>query len=224
MSGSIAAWLVGLATPDRPDELETKQLLAAAGIAVPRGLRLAPGDDPAAVPLVGPLVVKLCDPDVPHKTDLDAVRLGVAPAELPAAVTALRARFPGKALLVEEHIQAVELELIVGGLVDPAFGPAVMLGRGGILSELVPDVTFRLAPCSEAEALGMLEELAVAPLFRGYRGQRLDGPALAHIVRTVGDLVLALGDRFDQLDVNPLAFAADRWIALDAALRLRLSA
>jgi hypothetical protein len=149
------------------------------------------------------------------------VRLDVSAGALAATVAALRERFPGAALLVEEHVRAAEPELIVGGLRDPTFGPAILVGRGGFLTELVPDVAFRLAPCAEAEALRMLDELSLAPLFRGYRGRRLDADALARILCAVGGLILALGDRFDQLDVNPLVFAGQQWMALDATLRLQ---
>jgi acetyl-CoA synthetase (ADP-forming) len=217
----VEKWLAGLAREGRPDELEAKRLLADLGVAVPRGLRLGPTDDPGRVPFPGPYVAKLCGAGVAHKTEVGGVRLGLTSETLAEAVGALRDAAPGYSVLIEEEIRGDHgIELIVGGLVDPAFGPAVMVGIGGVLTELFQDAVFRLAPCSEAEAHRMLEELRVAPLFHGYRGLALDAGGLASVIHRISDLVLALGDRFRELDVNPLVFAKGRWVALDATIRL----
>jgi len=221
MKSLVKRWLSGLAEPGRPDEFEAKQLLAGVGIATPRGVRLAPGDDPGHLPFAGPYVVKLCGAHLAHKTELGGVRLGLDSDTLVEAIRELREAAPDAGLLIEEEVRGDHgIEFIVGGLVDPTFGPAVMVGVGGILTELFQDVVFRLVPCAEAEARRMLEELEVAPLFHGYRGLRFDGAGLAAVVHRLGEVVLALGDRFLELDVNPLVFAGGRWIALDATVRL----
>jgi acyl-CoA synthetase (NDP forming) len=112
-------------------------------------------------------------------------------------------------------------EMIAGGLIDPGFGPAVMVGAGGILTEIAQDVAFRLVPLDNAEARRMLMELKIYPVFEGYRGLRLDPEPLAELIVTVGRLVDALGSHFDQLDLNPIVWSPTGWTILDAKLMLR---
>ena len=111
-------------------------------------------------------------------------------------------------------------EMIAGGLIDPAFGPAVMVGAGGLLTEITQDAAFRLVPLDEAEALRMLRELKLYPVFEDFRGLRLDPSALARLIVALGRLVEALGSRFDQLDLNPIVWADKGWTILDAKLIL----
>lgn len=93
-----------------------------------------------------------------------------------------------------------------------------MFGVGGILTELYKDVTFRLAPLDKEEACRMLKELTISEVLQGYRGSHMDLDSLAEIVSSVGDIVAELGDRFNQLDINPIVFDGERWVALDAVL------
>ena len=111
-------------------------------------------------------------------------------------------------------------EFILGALVDPSFGPAVMVGAGGILTELYKDVSFRLVPCTLEEARRMLGELTVSPVLQGFRGLRIDSDTLAETIIRVSRVVQDLGDRFSQLDINPLVYAGGRWVVLDAKLVL----
>ena len=124
------------------------------------------------------------------------------------------------AALVEEQLSPRGPELIIGALVDPDFGPAVMVGAGGILTELYRDVSFRLAPCDAEEARDMLGELAVAPLFAGFRGIALDADALARVIVAAGQLAVELGPSFSQLDINPIVSVGNGFVALDAKLVL----
>ena len=112
--------------------------------------------------------------------------------------------------------------MIVGAMMDPEFGAAVMVGAGGIMTELLDDVGFRLAPCPQDEARRMLEELRIAPLFAGHRGLLAAGGrnALADTIARVADLAVDLGPALGQLDLNPLAAVGTTWTALDASLIL----
>ena len=220
MSARTDEWLESLPVPGRPDEFDAKALLAGIGVTVPRGVRLAPGFAVAAPPFLAPWVAKVCSADVLHKTDRGGVLLGLDAASLPGAVAELRHRFPGAAVLVEEQLASRGGELIVGALVDANLGPAVMLGAGGILTELYRDVTFRLAPFGEAEAARMIKELTLAPLFEGFRGFSLPAGERAQVLVRVGALTEELGPRLAQLDINPLVFVRDRFVALDAKLVL----
>lgn len=217
-SPDIAAWLESFAIPGRPDEFEAKALLTEFGIPVPRGRRFPSKEEPDFGDLRPPLVAKVCDPAVIHKSDGGGVILGLDAGGLPEAVRTLRERFPGSAVLVEEMARFSGPEFILGALNDPTFGPAVMVGAGGVLTELYEDVAFRLAPLDRPEARRMLGELRAAPLFSGYRGSVLDADGLADLVVVVAKLALALGDRLGQLDLNPVVFAEGKWTALDAAL------
>ena len=130
-------------------------------------------------------------------------------------VAALQQRFPSAGILVEEMVPYRGVEIIIGALYDPTFGPAVMVGAGGILTELYKDVAFRLAPCTAKEARHMLEELTIYPTLRGYRGLSGDADSLAQIVSKVAELALQLIREGCQLDINPIVWSRDRWVALD---------
>lgn len=213
-------WLEGLRVPGRPNEFEVKRLLADIGLAVPDGLLLAPEDPPTPPEFHGPYVVKVCTPDILHKTDVGGVAINVAAAELGGIVADFRGRFPGEHLLVEAQQAAGAQEIIVGALVDPVFGPAVMVGAGGVLTEIYRDVAFRLPPFDVREARRMLTDLRIYPVFEGYRGIALDPDQLAGVLSTIGYLVMALEDRLEELDINPLVFSRGRWTVLDAKLIL----
>jgi len=224
VTAAVRDWLAGLESPGRPDEHETKSLLAACGLSVPEALRVPPhvtADFTAgAIAFDGPYVVKVRASEVLHKTDRQGVQLGGSRAGLAAAVDAMLARFPGSGALVERQISFAGPEFIVGAFRDPAFGPAVMAGAGGILTELYQDVAFRLVPCSAREALRLLKELAVFPALKGFRGQIMDPEGLARVIARVSGLVEELGELFSQLDLNPLVFTAQGWTVLDAKLIL----
>ena len=224
MTEAVRGWLRSLAVPGRPDEQETKALLARRGLRVPESLCIpagASGGGELPVPVFdGPCVVKVRSADILHKTDSGGVLLGVDRAGLPAALARLGERFPGRGALVEEQIAFSGPEFIVGAFRDPVFGPAVMTGAGGVLTELYKDVAFRLVPCAKREALRMLRELAVYPALGGFRGLAMDADSLAEVVAAVSSLVEDLGDAFSQLDINPLVHAARGWTVLDAKLIL----
>jgi hypothetical protein len=156
-----------------------------------------------------PYALKVLSPRLQHKTDAGALRLGVPPEDLSAGVAELRAEFPGCDILVEEMCRG-ELELIAGAVRDPDLGPALMLGAGGIYTEVYRDVSFRLLPCSTADIRAMIEELKIATVLKGSRGIHADLDGLVAALAGISELVMDLGDRFTELDVNPLVYVADR--------------
>jgi hypothetical protein len=227
MTDILADWLNGLALPGTPDEYETKQLLSRNGLRVPAALRIkaeTPGRD-SGLPRPGfdpPYVLKVCSADILHKTERGGVRFSVDQDALPNAVHDMRRLFPGCDLLVEEQVRFSGTEFIIGAFRDPSFGPTVMAGAGGILTELYQDVAFRLVPCPAREAARMLRELKVYPVLDGFRGLHMDAAGLAEVISRVSDLVAALGDGFSQLDINPIAFGPAGWTVLDAKLVLSI--
>jgi hypothetical protein len=232
VKAATAGWISSL-TAGRPDEAQTKELLEAFGLSVPRrhGVPEAPlpREKGAAAEeaqrtepgFCGPFVVKVLSPDILHKTDRGGVLLNVDAAGLDAAANDMLSRFPGCSVLIEEQVRFEGTEFILGALRDPTFGPTVMAGAGGILTELLKDVAFRLVPCSRAEALRMLKELLVYPALAGFRGLVMDPQGLADTITRVSALVEDLGDRFFQLDINPLVFTRVGWVVLDAKLILQ---
>lgn len=224
-SGRAEEWLAALGNGGLPTEADAKTLLDAYGVTTPRrflseGARNAPKSSEAAPGFPGPYAVKVASAELLHKTEAGALRLNVTQDTLPAILEGLRTAFPGEVLLIEKMVDNVEVELIAGVTVDSDLGPALMLGAGGILTELYADVTFRLLPTSREDIAEMTDELTVSPLLRGFRGFRADRHALIDTLSGICALVADLGDRIGELDVNPLCYAEGRWIALDAKLIL----
>jgi acetyl-CoA synthetase (ADP-forming) len=205
---------------------EARALLEARGVRFPRGedVRDAAGVAAAARRLRAPLVVKLLSPAVPHKTEFDAVRLGVESAEAAVAcaermAAAVAARLPGAPLdgfRVEEQAPAPLAELLVGGIRDEAFGPAVTLGTGGVGAELYGDQCWRLAPFRNGEAREALRSFRMFPLLDGWRGRpRADQEALERILDAVARLLVE-EPRVVEVDLNPVFAYPDLALAVDA--------
>jgi acyl-CoA synthetase (NDP forming) len=194
-------------------ERHSKQVLARYGIPVVGETLIAERDigrlrsDQFAFPLA----VKIESPDIAHKTEAGAVRLGIA--DLPSLQQAAReviasarnyrpdARIEG--VLAQE--MATGTEVILGAVDDPHFGPTVMFGLGGVLTEVLHDVTHRFAPFDRETALDMLAEIKGAALLRGYRGApALDADALADTLVRLSWLIHDQAGRIKEIDVNPL--------------------
>ena len=226
-----------LQLPDLPagaatlNELDSKALIAAAQVPVTRDrlLPLVPGA--AAADLPYPVALKIVSPDIAHKTDIGAVLLGItdehalaaAAAEIVANArrAAPKARLDG--LLASEMIRD-GIEMIVGVVNDAAFGPVVAVGLGGVYTEILHDVAYRIAPFRLAEAHAMLDELKGRALLDGARGQSSrDVDALAQALVHVADLAWALRGRLQELDINPLLVRprGQGVIAVDALVTLR---
>ena len=162
--------------------------------------------------LRAPLVAKASG--VAHKSELGLVRLGLSPEEVLDTWQELADAGDGT-VLVAEFIQG-ELELVVGGLRDPHFGPAVTLGLGGVAAEVFNDTVTVLAPPDPGEVESALKALRGAPLLHGYRGtEPMDFHTLGMIVRTVAD---ALTDHDDiiEIDCNPVVITRGKPVVVDA--------
>jgi acyl-CoA synthetase (NDP forming) len=213
-------------------EHESKQCLARYGIPATREVLLSLQDILAlsVCPVAFPVAVKLASPDIPHKTEADAVRLGITSLDsLKRAAEAVhasglrhapRARIDG--ISVQE--MASGIEVILGAVNDPNFGPYVMVGLGGILTEVLRDVTHRFAPVRLDDARDMLDELKSATILRGYRGAPpADVDALARAIVNLSWLISDHRDRVSEIDVNPLFVRArgEGVVAADALVVLR---
>lgn len=202
------------------DEHTAKNVLDELGIRTPVRRVCA---DPAAAhtaldELGGPLVVKILDANVLHKTEVGGVRVGIRThEELDAAL----ARMPASPALLVERMASSGPELIVGVRRDPVFGPVVALGAGGTAAETLGDVSLRLAPLSANEADAMLDELATRDVFLGARGAApVDRKQLAHALLALSSLVA--DETVAECEINPLRVLPDgEVVALDAVLLLR---
>jgi len=220
VKNKIDNWLKTLEIQNKPNEFEAKQLAKIYDIRVPSCKIIAPDEDFAISEIAPPYVLKVCSPDILHKTDQKGVVLNVTKAELAGQLDDMRERFARENILIEHQSDFDAPEFIIGVIKDPALGHAIMVGAGGIFTEIYKDVTFRLAPCSKDEAKSMINELALAEVFHGFRGMNFDEDKFAHIIASVSNLANDLGDRLSQLDINPIVFSKDTWIALDIKIIL----
>lgn len=192
---------------------EGKLVADAYGIAVP-GEELARDEEEAvahAERFGGPVVMKIVSPDILHKTDAGGVLVGVeGAADVRAAFRTIVAN--ARAYDVRARIDGVQVqelvppgqEVIVGAVSDPTFGKVVAFGLGGVLVEVLKDVTFRLAPVSDDEALSMLDSIRSAQILRGVRGAPpVRRAALADQIRRVSELVTDFPE-IAEVDLNPV--------------------
>jgi acetyltransferase len=225
------AWLAGLG-PTAGRQLgmpELAPLLDAYGIPRLPGRVAASATAAAAVAeeIGFPVALKIVSPDITHKTEVGGVALGLVDGRaVREAADAILGRVgterPGaviRGLLVEAMASAGK-ELVLGGVCDAQFGPLVMVGLGGIYVEVFADTAVRLAPVSSAEALVMLDELRMAPLLRGTRGEPpVDREALATIVGRFSRLLVDLPE-LAEIEINPLTVGPAGAVAVDARARL----
>lgn len=201
------------------DEHAGKQLLDALGVDTPprRACGTREQAHAALAELVGPVAVKLLDADVPHKSEVGGVHLGVSTkAALDAALDVLEAT--GARRFLVEQMAPPGVDLIVAARRDPVFGTVVLLGLGGTVAEALADVSLRTVPLPLVEALAMPDDLVGRELLDGWRGgPRLDRHQLAHVLRCLGQLV-DRAPHLQEVEVNPLRLTRGGLLALDAVV------
>jgi acyl-CoA synthetase (NDP forming) len=211
-------------------EVEGKQLLHGFGLAIPSGRVVATAEAAAAAGALGfPVVLKVAEPLIAHKTEAGAVAVNLkSPAEVDAALARMEksvsAYLKGgriERVLVERMVGDVVAELIVGIQRDPQFGLALVLGAGGILVELVEDAAMLLLPTTAEEVEAAIRRLKIAKLLAGYRGKpAADMNALVKSIMAIAAFAEANRDTLLELDVNPLMVRADGAVAVDALVVL----
>jgi acetyl-CoA synthetase (ADP-forming) len=210
-------------------EPEAKQVCLAYGIPTPK-FRVAhsPTEAMSYTEQIGPpAVLKIISPDIPHKTEVGGVIVGLktkkqvedAYAQILSNVRKHQPDAVVQGILVQSMVPA-GVEVIVGGLIDSQFGPTVLFGLGGVFVEVLKDASFRVAPITELDSRQMIEEIRGYPLLKGVRGQPAsDEEAIAHILQAVSKIMLENG-QIQQLDLNPVIVHAKGAVVADARMLL----
>jgi acyl-CoA synthetase (NDP forming) len=205
------------------EEATAKALLARYGIRSPRSQVCGTSAEAIAAfgQLTAPIVAKVLDPAIRHKTEHGGVHLNIRTREqLELALQRIDA-IPGeraqRAYLLEEMAPS-GVDLILGGRRDPSFGPTLLIGLGGTEAEALKDVSIRLAPLTALDAVQMLSELRGSALLDGWRGApAVNRAAIVDAMLAVSDLI-ATQSTLEELDINPLRCGPQGVLALDALM------
>ncbi|MDE0374746.1 MAG: acetate--CoA ligase family protein [bacterium] len=168
-----------------------------------------------------PVVLKGCGSGLTHKSEVGVVKLNLTTsAEVASAFRAIEAAAAGglDGILVQQQVRATR-ELVAGMVRDPQFGPCVMFGLGGIYTEVLDDVSFRIAPLQERDAMAMMDSIRGAAILGPVRGaEAADRAALSRILVSLGRIGLE-NDNIEAIDVNPLLLQDGGFpVAVDAAI------
>ena len=213
-------------------EIEAKELLKQAGVSVV-DTKLATSREEAisiSQQLGFPIVSKIASADVVHKSDAGGVKLGLeTPEQVGKAyddiMGAIKQQYP-QATIQGVSVQKMArpgVEVIIGMSKDAQFGPVLMFGLGGILVEILKDVSFRIVPLTKRDAREMIKEIKGYPLLEGYRGQEaVDVSNLEELLLKVSGFVEKNPD-IKELDLNPIFAYSDGAVAVDARVILEES-
>lgn len=206
-------------------EYESKLFLAAHGIPVTREILAETSTDlKKAVREIGlPVVLKGCSPNIAHKTEKGLIRTDIRnEEEAEAAFSQIMSSMEGsdKAVLVQEMVQG-KRELVMGLTRDAQFGPCVMFGLGGIFTEILRDVSFRVAPLEKKDGLEMMREIKGYKILEAVRGmEAADLDQLCEILLRLGRIGLDYAS-IKEIDINPVILSGSTPVAVDALIVLK---
>lgn len=210
-------------------EVEAKEVLREAGVPVNETFTAGSGEEAVSLSMkLGfPVVLKVLSRDVLHKTEAGGVELNLTgPEQVKKAydriIATAREKYP------QARIEGVSVQKMIGGgteviigmTKDPQFGPMLMFGLGGILVEVLKDVSFRIVPLAEADARDMISEIKGYPMLRGFRGSApVNEEALAEVLIRLSSFI-ERHPEIEEMDINPL-FATEKGVlAADARMVL----
>jgi acyl-CoA synthetase (NDP forming) len=206
-------------------EYESKIILASYQIPITREIMVETSNDviPAANEIGYPVVMKGCSPEITHKTEKGLIKTDIRDnREAVDAFNDIMAGMNGikGAVLVQEMIKG-KRELVIGLIRDSQFGPCVMFGLGGIFTEILKDVSFRLAPLEKRDALEMMDEIKAHKILDSIRGMEpVDREILSEMLIKVGEIGIT-NDKIKEIDINPVIISGSRPIAVDALIVLQ---
>jgi 3-hydroxypropionyl-CoA synthetase (ADP-forming) len=209
-------------------EESAKEILSEYEIRVPRYALVANADEAVnkAKELGYPLVAKIVSPQILHKTDVGGIRVGLkSEAEVRQTFedlyTRLSKQYKVKGVLLERMVTQ-GIELIVGLQNDSQFGPVIMVGLGGIYTEIFKDVVFRILPITNAEATSMIEDLRGKQILKGFRGaEPIDIEMLSNALVKIGRLGTDMAAYYESIDFNPVIVYPNDYYVVDAKMILR---
>jgi len=213
-------------------EVEAKQVIKQAGISVV-DTKLAISKEEAisiSRKFGFPVVLKIASPDIVHKTDVGGVKLGLETAKQVGKayediLQAVRQKHPQARIqgVAVQKMARPGVEVIIGMSKDDQFGPVIMFGLGGIMVEVLKDVSFGIVPLAKRDAAEMIREIKGYPLLEGYRGQEaVDVSHLEELLLKVSDFV-EQNPEISELDLNPIFAYSDGAVAVDARVVLEKS-
>ncbi len=218
-TGATASALSAAKTVDCSDvpsgslnEAEAKALFGRFGVPVPREVvaETPEAAQAAADTFDAPVVVKILSREILHKSEVGGVMLNVAPADVGAVCSEMQAKVSAattaklEGFLVQEQVIG-GVEMILGYNRDPQLGPYVLLGAGGVTTELYQDVAIRLLPLGRADVEKMIDEIRFSALLKGFRGRPdADIDALVDTVMAFATMAETLGDRLQEAEINPV--------------------
>jgi 3-hydroxypropionyl-CoA synthetase (ADP-forming) len=210
-------------------EEASKSILKTYGVKVPPYALVKSADEAvAAAKKIGyPLVMKIVSPQILHKTDVGGVKVGLDnDADVKKTFNDMYGRLSKKkgvevkGVLLEKMVPK-GIELIVGLQVDPQFGPVMMVGLGGVMTEVFKDVAFRMLPITTADAKSMLNELKSSKIFKGFRGSEpVDMNMLAKALVQIGKLGVDNAKYVNSIDFNPVVVYPKSYFVVDAKIIL----
>ncbi|MCP4755514.1 MAG: carboxylate--amine ligase [Proteobacteria bacterium] len=205
-------------------EYDSKQVLTAYKIPITKEVVAKDSGelDKATQEIGYPLVIKGCSAEIAHKTEKGLIKVDIRnEEEAKAAYEDIVGKMNGsdKDVLVQEMVKG-QRELVVGLTRDPQFGPCVMFGLGGIFTEILKDVSFRVAPLTRKDAMDLMDDIKGKKILDAVRGmEAVDREVLADILMAVGQIGME-HDEVQEIDINPLKILNGKPVAVDALVVL----
>ncbi len=203
-------------------EKEVKDLLSEYNIKTTKYKIVKKESDIKDLDLKFPVALKVCSSKILHKTDVGGVKLNIKNSEeLKKEFKKFKKKFPKEDLLVDQMAKK-GVEVIIGLVKDPTFGLTIMVGVGGIYTELYKDVSFRVIPLmNKNSAEEMLNEIKGKKLLEGFRNTKADKKQVINLLMKVSKIGEELMDRIDQMDLNPVFVYENNYCVVDAKLILK---
>lgn len=209
-------------------EESSKEILSEYGIKVPHYALVTNTDEAVqkSKEIGFPLVAKIVSADILHKTDVGGVKVGLNSEDevkktFDDMFYRLKEKFDVKGVLLEKMVPN-GVELIIGLQNDSQFGPSIMVGLGGIYTELFKDVSFRVLPITKNDALKMLESLRGKEILRGFRGSKpINMDMLSEAIVNIGTLGVDMAGKYESIDFNPVVLYPDGYFVVDAKIILK---
>ena len=202
-------------------ENEVKDLMKSFGIQTTIYYVVEEVEDLNTLKIKYPVALKVCSNKILHKTDVGGVKLDITSyEELKENFKLFKTKFPNEKLLIDQ-MEEKSIEVIVGLVQDPTFGLSIMVGIGGIYTELYEDVSFRIVPIDRYDAEEMVEEIKGKKLLEGFRNIKADKKLVIDLLLKVSKIGIELADHIDQMDLNPVFVYGDKICVVDAKLILK---